>query len=160
MTSFPTLEKAKALMEAYRKSTTLGSINAKAINGHDFNAEMHTAHLRGVCSAYEEYLSVKEMRELHFHLRKIVQQMHYDCEVNAEMVNETSVKIADKYIPMIQRVYQDCNGIYWLYTRRGYCIGTDEEHCRSFETRKDLEKHIRMVRECECHDCVTGEGWY
>ena len=71
----------------------------------------------------------------------------------------TPIKIAKKYAPMIECAYRDCDGIYWIYTRRGYCIGYDEEHCRRFETRKELDRHIRMVRLCKCDDCVTGSGW-
>jgi len=48
---------------------------------------------------------------------------------------------------------------YDILLNRGWCWEEDGCHTIIEETASDTLKALRDVKECKCHDCLTGEGW-
>lgn len=68
------------------------------------------------------------------------------------MKNSTSIKIPQKYQPMIKEIYHDCDG-YWAYSEDGFYFETMDCHTAHEDTQKQLLEVIRSLAPCNCEDC-------
>lgn len=68
------------------------------------------------------------------------------------MINNTKIKVAMKYQPMIQLVEKDDDG-YWAYSQPGFYFPMMGCHTAHEDTQADLLSVIRTVAPCNCDEC-------
>lgn len=68
------------------------------------------------------------------------------------MINQTGLKVAKKYEPMIEEIYKDFDGV-WAHAEAGYKFESSDTHTERQDTQKDLYKTFKTLVPCDCEEC-------
>lgn len=74
------------------------------------------------------------------------------------MVNKTTIKVPQYLQFMVEEIFQDGEGGYWIYAKPGFYFTENDmgSHMVRESTQKYALQMIRSLNRCYCNECNKG----